>query len=81
MVSFFHLSISKKVSWNNIINTLLLKGCHSFQYPLRGVEKNKNWKYIQDVRAWLIAALDAERITTMVIRDTHLGAAHDVPRE
>jgi len=34
-----------------------------------------------DVRAWLIAALGAERITTTVIRGTHLGAAHDVPRE
>jgi len=41
-----------------------------------------------DVRAWLIAVsadrqagLSAERITRMVIRGTHLGAAHDVPRE
>jgi len=25
--------------------------------------------------------LGAERITTTVIRGTHLGAAHDVPRE
>jgi len=38
-------------------------------------------EYIQDIRAWLIAVLAAERITTTVIRGTHLGAAHDVPRE
>jgi len=28
-----------------------------------------------------LAALTAERITTMVIRGGHLGAAHDVQRE
>jgi len=37
--------------------------------------------YCQDVRAWLIAALTAERITTTVIRGGHLTAAHDVQRE
>jgi hypothetical protein len=35
----------------------------------------------QDVRAWLTAALTAERITMAVIRGGHLGAAHDVQRE
>jgi len=66
-----------------------MKGCHSFQYPIEGYKKTRNCReYIQDVRAWLIAvsadrqaALGAERITTTVIRGTHLGAAHDVPRE
>jgi len=51
------------------ISALLLKG------------RQKKREYIQDVRAWLIAALGAERITTTVIRGTHLGAAHDVTRE
>jgi len=37
--------------------------------------------YGQAVRAWLIAALTAERITTTVIRGGHLTAAHDVQRE
>jgi len=37
--------------------------------------------HYQAVRAWLIAALTAERITTTVIRGGHLGAAHDVQRE
>jgi len=37
--------------------------------------------YCQDVRAWLIAALTAERITTTLIRGGHLTAAHDVQRE
>ena len=37
--------------------------------------------HCQAVLAWLIAALAAERITTTVIHGTHLGAAHDVPRE
>jgi len=55
------------------ISTLLLKGCQKKQEIVGNT--------IQDVRAWLIAALGAERITTTVIRGTHLGVAHDVPRE
>ena len=35
----------------------------------------------QDVWAWIVAALNAERITTRAIRGVHLGAAHDVQRE
>ena len=33
----------------------------------------------QDVRAKLVAALGAERITTKVIRGAHLGAGHGRP--
>jgi len=38
-------------------------------------------RHHQDIRAWLTAALTAERITTTVIRGGHLGAAHDVQQE
>ncbi|MCD6152129.1 MAG: hypothetical protein J7J70_10855, partial [Deltaproteobacteria bacterium] len=34
---------------------------------------------LEDVRAWLIAVLAAERITVMVIRGGHLGAGHGRP--
>jgi len=62
------------------VSTLPLKGCH---------KKTRNCReYIQDVRPWLRAvsadrqaALTAEQITTTVICDGHLGAAHDVPQE
>jgi len=37
--------------------------------------------HYQTVWVWLLAALTAERITTMVSRGGHLGAAHDVQRE
>jgi len=51
------------------------------------VIKNKKICYLpditenvfQDVRAELVAALGAERITTMVIRGAHLGAGHGRP--
>jgi len=55
------------------IIVLLLKVCQKKQEIGR--------EHMQDVRAWLIAVLAAERITTTVIRGGHLTAAHDVQRE
>jgi len=57
----------------------LLAILFSLRYDFLDFDNTKQLS--QDVRAWLIAALTAERITTTVIRGGHLGAAHDVQRE
>ncbi|HDJ29185.1 MAG TPA: hypothetical protein ENF28_08065 [Proteobacteria bacterium] len=53
------------------LSTLLLKACHSFQYPLEGYKKQEIvGNTFTDVRAWLIAVLAAELITRCDSRRT-----------
>ncbi len=55
-----------------MFGTLLLKGCH---------KKTRNYReYIQDVWAWLIAALGAERITRCDSRHTPHSATRRAAR-
>ncbi len=63
------------------LSTLLLKVCHSFQYPLEGCKKQaivvNRFRMFGpgSQRHWV------PNESHDVILGTHLGAAHDVPRE